>query len=609
VAVDEPVQSYYPTARIRLIVRFEDFGNPKIAQPPKLPPQLRRGKGKTKDTNSLTVVQQNGIFELVGAGDDPNHLGTPQQQISSSDGLTHAIDGVIPSKATLRRNGIRTATTLSATLPFSGLPFDPRAIRAVGIQYFLGCVSADDFQRGIAGLVRSDATPSGGLPFHVVPDNFTDSAGRRRSNLRFEGWIDDWEDLFADADAPEVDLECTDNTRLLLEQDAPPRLHLDPALPIDQAIAVYLSNFPQFRGLSVGYLPLIDRSKIPRLKDALGKTAFQPQLGPPLSGGGAAGSQGATSKLKVWDYLTDVAGAVGHNIRMIGSTVTVQRPRTIYDARFPGRSDDPFTGRRLPSGAVLQRRLFIYGHNIAEMRIKRHYATYVPKNVEIRSYDPQHKRVIVVRYPTVGGTQKKGFPRQFHPKPGDTTEQQWWVITRPGIRDEATARQVAQSIYEQQGRNELVTRIITKNLGSFGGGNLDPDVLDLLPGDAVDVEVKSGTQGGGAASSVNDIQKQMQTRAADFLMNLGYSKVLATAYQTAIQSVGLPTTFRTKSVGIDWDMEAGGVSIDLETINYIEIRADQDLETDEQITPADVQGAGAAGTGPVDVVVNDDVGI
>lgn len=601
-AREEPIQTYYPSARVRFIVRFEDFGREDVPKPPEKPPQLRRGVGAVKATTpALNVVDREGALVLVAPGDDPSHLGSPQQQVSSQDGLTHVIDGIIPTRAQLRRNGIRTASTMSIAVPFLDFPFDPRALRSVGVQYFLGCVAAADYQRGIRGEVRSDATPAGGLPFHVVPDQYTDSSGRLRTNLRFEGWIDNLDDEWPEEDAPEVTFECTDNTRLLIDQEAPPRLTVDPKIRIDRAVADYLSNFPQFRGLAVQYLPRVDASLIPKLETALGKASFPPKLGPPPAGGGGGG------KLMVWDYLTDVVGAVGHNLRMEGTAIIIQRPRTLYDARFPGRADDPFVGRQLASGRTLQRRLFVYGHNVSEMKAGRKFAKYTPRNVEIRSYDPTKKRTIVVRYPQKADRQAKQIP-------GDASEQQWWVIPRPGLRDEATARVIAQGVYESQSRNELSYRIVTKALGSFGGGNLDPDALDVLPGDAIDVEVSriqaGGGPGGGAApSTVAMVRAATENRASEFLQQLGFSATLASAYQRAISTVGLPTTFRTKTVGIDWDAESNGVVLDFELVNYIEVRADVDLPEDEQITPAQVQDAAAAGGGPDPIVIQDDVGV
>jgi hypothetical protein len=150
-------------------------------------------------------------------------------------------------------------------------------------------------------------------------------------------------------------------------------------------------------------------------------------------------------------------------------------------------------------------------------------------------------------------------------------------------------------------------RCITKNLASFGGGNLDPDALDMLPGDAIDVEMASTPTGIERATTLGDIQTAMRDRPKEYLQSLGYSPAFAAAYAQAIRSVGLVTTFRCKTVGLDWDMESSGVTLDIEAMNYIEIRNDQDLETVEQITPADVQNASSAGTGPVTVTIDEGV--
>lgn len=591
---EEPVQSYYPSARLRFIVRFEDFGASGTPKVPPLPPQLRRGKGKTS-TASLELVERDGSYLLVSPGDDPAHIGSPQQQQASSDGLTHVVEGIIPSAASQKNLGMRTASTLSVTVPFAAFPFDPRVVRAVGVQYFLGCVSAEDYDRGISGAIRADATPSGGLPFHVVPDTWVDSAGRVRSNLRFEGWVDDWETSWPASDRPEVTLNCTDNTRLLLEQDAPPRLAVDPKVRLDRAIAEYLANFPQFRGLGVAYMPKIAAEKIPKLQAAFGPAAYHPQLGPTPNGG-------SPGKFKVWDYLTDVCGAVGHNIRMVGTTIVIQRPRTLYDARFAGRPDDPFRGRTLPSGLVLPRRLYVYGKNILEMATTRKFATYQPRNVEIRSYDPNRKTTIVVRFPDKKLRQKKLLP-------GEAADQPFIVRSIPGLRDEPTARVVAQSIYEAQGRNEFITRIQTKALGSFGGGNLDPDALDLLPGDSIDVEVdRSSTVDAASRSSVAALTEAMRTNAAEFLTSLGYSEELATAYSKVADSIGIPKTFRLRQFGTNWEIESG-VSLDLECMNYLEARADVDLAPEEQITPADTIDAAVSGDSATSITVVDEVSL
>jgi hypothetical protein len=569
---DQPLQVYFASCRIRLIVRLEDFGAPSTPVAPSKPTTLRKGV-TSKNDKALKVQVQDGAFVLVGPGDDPSHIGSPQQQQSSGDGLTHVLDGVIPQTAELHRNGIRTASQCSFTLQFADLPIDPRVVRSCAVQFFMGCVSADDYERGLNGAVRPPVPgASVQIPNSVVPDGYTDEAGRPRTNLRFEGWVDEWSAEFPEGDAPLLKFECTDNTRLLIDEDAPPKLVVGTDQPIDLAFANYLANFPQFRGLSVEYQPSVDRSKIPVLKTALKATAFQPKLGPAPSGGG-------TSKLKVWDYLSDVAGSLGHVLRFVGTRLIVQLPRTMYNARLPTRQDDPFTGRHLPSGAFLKTRLYLYGENISEMKYGRKFAQFAPMNVEVRSFDPTKKTTLVVRFPQKGDRVKRI-------QPGESSEEKWVVHRVSGIGDLVTLRVVAQSIYEQLGRRELGVTVVTKNLGSYGGGNLDPDMFDADVGDPIDVKM------GGQLSlnnTVLDIQDQMVSRPERFLTDLGFPPAFASAYAKAVSGIGLPYTYRIRNLSFQWDSSSDSVTIQSEMTNYVEVRADKELPAGEEIEASQVR--------------------
>jgi hypothetical protein len=586
---DTPEQSYYPSCRVRFIIRLEDYGAKGTPEPPAKPSTARSGK-KDKTPAKLRVVDQgaSGLL-LLGPGDDPQSVGSPQDQRGSADQFTHVIDGIIPIQAQFLRNGIRTADTASIEVAYADLPIDPRVVRSCAVQLFMGTVSPDDYSRGMLGELRTTSSTGSGVrvPYNVLPDEYTDSAGRPRTNLRFEGWVDEWQADWPDSDSPTVSLECTDNTRLLLDQDAPAQLTVSPTDPIDQAFADYLSNFPQFRGLSVTYRPNVERGAIPVLKKSLASTKFQPKLGPAPSGGGTGG------KLKVWDYLTDVAGSIGHTLRFEGTLVIIQRARTLYDSRLSARGDDPYTGRVLPSGLSLVRRLYVYGRNIREMKMGRKFATIPNMNVEVRSYDTAHKKTLVARFPL-----KEDRVKDL--KPGNSAEQKWIVKTVAGIKDEPTLRIIAQGIYEQVTRNELVARVITKNLGSYGGGNADPDSLDIKAGDALDVRV---LREGDVGNTVQEAFQAVATRASDFLTTLGYSERFARAYQQAADHIGMPATFRCKTMGGQWESQSEGITLDFEMTNYIEIRADKLLPSGEEISAASAN----AGS-PVQVKVEDNVG-
>ncbi len=583
---DEPEQSYYVSCRIRLILRLEDFGAPGTPEPPVRPATARSGKVDKADTK-LRVVTRNNALLLVGPGDDPSALGSPQSQTGSADELTHVLDGIVPLSAQFLRNGLRTADTASFEIPYIELPVDPRVVRAVGVQLFMGTISAEDYQRGMEGQLReSSATISGiRVPFNVLPDTYTDPYGRPRTNLRFEGWIDDWTNDWPDADSPVVSFECTDNTRLLIDQNIAPKLTVSPDLPLNEAFADYLSNYPQFRGLSVEYRPSVQPGDIPVLKKVLQNTKYQPKLGPSAAGGGAG------NKLKVWDYLTDVAGSVGHTVRFENSTLIIQRARSLYDARLSPREDDPFTGRSLPSGLELKRRLYVYGKNVQSLKFSRKFATVPSVNIEVRAYDTARKKTLVARFPLKDDRVKRL-------NPGESSDEKWIVKVVYGIKDEATLRIVAQGIYEQVTRNELGCRFVTKNLGSYGGGNLDPDALDALAGDPIDIRV---LRDGDFGNSVQLTDLATTTRGADFLRELGFSDRFARAYQKAINNIGLQSTFRVKTMGAQFEGQSEGIVLDFELMNYIEVRSDKLLPSGEELSAAQ-----AAAGSPVTVRVQDE---
>ena len=86
------------------------------------------------------------------------------------------------------------------------------------------------------------------------------------------------------------------------------------------------------------------------------------------------------------------------------ATLIIQQPRTIYSNKFPKRADDPF-GRTLPGGRSLPFRLFVWGRNLQEAKIKRKFTKAGPTTIEVRSYSTTQKRYLIERYIDEGGMQ------------------------------------------------------------------------------------------------------------------------------------------------------------------------------------------------------------
>ena len=79
--------------------------------------------------------------------------------------LTYAGDGftIITSRIPITGNFVlphpREAGTFSMTFDYREFPIDPRLLRAVAVEIHLGCVSADDYARGMNGEVDSQGRP------------------------------------------------------------------------------------------------------------------------------------------------------------------------------------------------------------------------------------------------------------------------------------------------------------------------------------------------------------------------------------------------------------------------------------------------------------------
>lgn len=569
--LDYPYQSYFPSAKLRLTIRFDEFGQTSLLSPP---PRaiVKNLNGIAPPKAALQVIADPAAppgvtrYLLSPVGSSSAALATSQS--SSSDGMTYDVT-VIPKEMVWMINGLRTASTLTAAVKLRDCPLDPRTIRSCAVEAFMGGVSAEDYRDGIEGGLRDGQTISGqGAPFNCLPDNYVDQDGNNRTNSRFLGWVDKWAIEWMKDQEPCIHLDCRDNTQLLIEQDASVNVPLDMTKPLDIAVATYLTNFNQLQGMSVQFLPTTDTP--PVLNTVLNNTAYRPQLGPQ-----AAKNGGAPGKLSVWDYLTDVCGAVGCAVRVDGTTLIIQRPRSLVSSTSGARPDDPYQGRTLPSGLSLPYRTFIYGRNILEMHTSRSFVkANAPINIEVRSYSTESKKLLVARWP-LNNVSNPNAGRMVAAIPGNAQPEQKWLEFRvPEIKDLPTLTNIAQTIYEQLGRNELTVEVKTNNQSSFGGGNLDPDIFDMKFGDTF--EVLTNQNPADETNTFNFIESQLNSAQLNsaYMQSLGFSAQFAEAYAKAYTNVGLQTLFRMKQLKASWNI-ATGYDFHLVGINYIEARANR----------------------------------
>jgi hypothetical protein len=552
--------TFFPTWKLRLTLRLEEFdsGVLKDRVPPKATKTLDGIKDDGASLEAVRDPENPGRF-IVRTKQQAQTSKTPVvAPTSSSDGLTHVIYGIVPKTFDLRRNGIRTPDEFKAELRYLDFPFDPRCIRSCAVQFYLGTVSMVEFAQGQRGLTRGDvfgpSADAASQPMDMVSDTYTDARGTQRSNLRFEGWVETWNMTWSD-DEPMIELECRDNTQLLQNQLAPAKLVIAGSKPLDEAIATYLSNFPQCAGLTVQYIGE-DGEDIPVLDKVLAGTAFKPDLGPSPKKG-----SGDDDDLMVWDYITDVCGAIGRVAYMDGNAITVSRPSTILGGVAATRPNDVYTTRKTPEGTFPARAL-IFGKNIQSLKFQRGFAAKEAKNVELRCWSPRRKQLIAARYP-------EKSDRLVSVHTGDSSSENKFAIIRVrGIEDVATLKQMAKDYYTARMRTELEATIATTTFTSFGGDSTDPDLFDLQSTDPVEVLVDRAGDGTIAT------QATAAEKNEKWLTSLGYAPALAKAYTKTLAAAGFQRLFRVREVGISGSVE-DGVKLEMKVANFIQVRAEK----------------------------------
>lgn len=556
---------YYPSAKIRLRLRLDEIDQPTSLV---LPPTRITERSSAADVrDALTKLRYravDGVIQLeprvTGAA-----LETAAEGEVSADGFTHAVT-VLPHSCSIERNGIRAADTFKAEFPFVDIPFEPRLIRAAAVEVYLGVVPAGEWASGVRGRRRG----AGGDPLSLVPDT---------GNLRLLGFVDTWGDKWPESGRATVVVEGRDLTGLLLDATLPSAVTADLNLPLDEAVADVMTTLPACVGMSVEMRPR--GTEAPLLARAVSRQAVARRGARGRTRAASEGTvrrsaRGSSDKTSYWDYITDLVGSAGFVCFVDGKTVVIQTPRSVYGSRFPKRDDDLFFGRTV-EGEWSEHRRFVYGRNVVSMESERKYGGKRANTVEVRCYDFARKETLVERFPPDA--------RVTNAPPGESGgDEKIDVFRLSGITDRAVLRRHAQSIYEQQARNELAFKIETRDLASFGGDNEDPDLLDLRDGDAVEVLV--------ARDQSDEITRLRGLSAEDRtarLVSLGFPRNLALRYAALLDSAGFQTAFRVREAHFDFSQE-DGVKITVDAINYLVVREEHELPAGEEPTSPRTSG-------------------
>jgi hypothetical protein len=228
--------------------------------------------------------------------------------------------------------------------------------------------------------------------------------------------------------------------------------------------------------------------------------------------------QGSTTDMSFWDYITQVCTLVGAIPRVRGRYLEIIPARGLFDqavlevpwntyAAPPFRTMDVVpVARRFSDGTELVVRQLAYGRDLESLSISRKLSGMKAQVVECVSYTAgavgAAGRVITARWPeeadlpnypgelvsaSLGETFEKTENGKKGKKKRQTDVQNVKRVPIQGITDPEQLKRIARALFEETMRGEFSGSCVTYCLGSAGGGNADPDMLRLRPGDAITI--------------------------------------------------------------------------------------------------------------------------
>lgn len=539
----------------------------------------------------------------------------------------------LPKTASVDLSGYRQAGKWVATFDYRDFPVDPRLCRAVGVEMHLGTVRAEDFARGMVGY--------GGVRFAgnrqisgrtSVLETRVNGVPRTDTMLIF-GLADNIHSEWSSSGAM-VTLEGRDLRGVMLDAAAKPELlaKLKLSAPLVTAGATVpgqttgvgvvnqiLAMHPFGVSITIEVNPddWPDK-KIPSPADAQGLTRVN------LGAGGATPAlqpTGDPSKLSIWDIITNYCAVVGAVPYFVGKTLYVRPARSLYDRLKTDENGNPAFPTPFAGGSTrvvehddrferLVVREVVYGKNIESLEFERKLGGIKAPQVKVVCLDTSsenrgQQRLRIATYPKdvyqgASETPPEAVDEQSKDlaadseteralkndvSPGGMTHRQ--VITFPvhGIKDQARLDTLARELHEEIARGEMGGKVSTRSVTSFGGDNLDPDLLGLRPGDPVKIMIDARALGSQPplANAVTDTFRMPFLQAvAEFKARLGdenLARVLVATARNQVQE--LQSFFRVNNVHFGWDSESG-VEVQFDFQNYLEARYDLDPQKKNQ---------------------------
>ncbi len=535
----------------------------------------------------------------------------------------------VPKSANVELPAIRKAGTFKLTFDFRDLPIDPRAVRSVGVEIYMGTVTADAFAEGV-----NQFKPQGQRASQLPLSSRSSLLNQSVDNLVLKGLADNWH-VSHTSSGSTVTMEGRDLTGLFLNTPITHELVAKCNLnqPIDKVIQWIVDRLPWGGDLQV--VPAAPDqwpdAVIPKLADLDELRLTSPRVRHSADGKKPKVSAGANQdKLNFWDLITRYCSLVGAIPSMTLAPPRTYKPEsdgafmsTIYiqpavvalnvqklfeggklkagDLRIPFNNNNP---RNVDDKEFVIRRM-VFGRNIEDMQVERKFTGKIPQVIEVVAYNPSSKGRGPARVQTVRSNNMKSYFPELHTglagaarsallagKPiakdakasgrsgvsprGDIGKQDVLRIPIYGVSDTKKLQIIANNLYEEICKGEMGGSVKTRSLASFGAGNEDPDLIHLRPGDGINLAVDARPLEN-RAPAVHPLMEQHRMSSFEMMQDLvnrtGMDPVLARVVVATLRNevLELQNTYRVNTVKYDWSVDKG-ISLSFDFHNYVEVR-------------------------------------
>lgn len=442
----------------------------------------------------------------------------------------HHVMTCLAKNVNVEINEYSKADSFNAEIDYKNFPFDPRAIRAVGVTVCM---------QDMGKLTVDNENP---VYIQPLPENTV-----------FVGFADE-ESISLDDTTKVVRLEGRDLTALLLD-----RKYLEGNIatdkPLDKVIAGMLAKLEETKDLQVEV-----RTKLKSL----------PILASFWSDKGKhAGKRNARANKSYWDIIQEMVYEAGLICYIELDKLIITSPRVLFDRN--------------------QAKVFMYGANISDLQFKRKIGRQKGFNILVRCLNLAKKELLEVKIPkdaTAEWSKESGIsntevliPKMLPVKTADggkvgkdgtaSTQDKpepapYMVFSVVNVTSKKQLLEVGQSLYEEMSRQQLEGSFSTKEMAMryqrLDGQMETFSILKMRVGTPIVVEI-TGT-------SVDDLKRVRNISGIEsFLSNHKMNPKIA---NSLAQSIGRANTpFYTKSVKFSMDAN-NGFSAEIEFINFIE---------------------------------------